>query len=178
MRVILHKDSFSSNFERYVDLNFIQGDYNTLCIHWGDDKNYNEWFAKFLKEDVASQMQIIHYYFLKYKDSKDALEAENGKIISHIFSQNKSILNDFISSWFFEELTDFGELNLDLENLENEISHRIESVDGSLIALEFKDGSAIQFLDGDDTLGGVYIEEYRYESLVYQLKKIVEIFRI
>ncbi|SRX73359.1 hypothetical protein [Aequorivita antarctica] len=177
MRVILYRDSSDRDFERYVDLEFFQKDYNTLCIHWGDDKTYDEWFARFLEEDITSQMQTLHFLFLKYRESKDGLESYNGTIISRIFCKNNTIISDFISKWFYDELIDFEELDLDWKNLEDEISQRIESVDGSIIALEFEDGSAIQFLDGDDTLEAVYIEEYRYDSLVKEMAEIIKIFK-
>lgn len=145
-----------------------------LCVFRNEKETYEEWFEKFLKEDLGSQMISINFYLLEYKNLKDDFIEIYGNKLNKIISENFEFFSDFDSTWFDDDVPFFKGLHLSWDGLEDEIKQTEKNDDGTLKTVEFNDGSIIKFLDEDDSIKSFYVAEEEYEDLVDGIENLIK----
>ena len=172
MRKINYKEKITDQYHTYIDIGACEKHYDFLPLYEEEVITYNNWYLDFIKYPLGVQMLTLHYYLLQFNSDGFIPETLNKKIIENI-----DFLNRFNKTWFEEDAPFFKGLDLNWEDINDEISEKIENKEGVISEVYFKDGSSLCFLDEDDTIQSFYVKEKDFEILKNEFDTILEILK-
>ena len=173
MRKIFYRKSKETDYEFYIDIGGCEKHYDIIPLFKEDCHSYKEWYENiFLMEELGTQILILHYYLLKINNN-DILPNE----LKIRLTKNLDLFNKFNKKWFDIDAPFFNSLDLNFDSIEEEIKSFKEDENQIKTEVEFNDGSAIKFLDGDDNIKSFYVTEKEYEELSFEIVNILKMLK-
>ena len=166
---IKYKDSFSDDYEIYIDIGACEKHYNFLPLFDENKISYNEWYQQFRNQLMGVQMLTLHFYLLDYQNDNYIPPELKLKL-----SQNISLIKDFIFEWFDSDHPSFQGLDLNWEGVEEKIITIKEDEYENRIEIELDDGSRIKFFKGEDTIKSFFVPEENYPEMAKRMSQILE----
>ena len=172
-RKILYRKSKETEYKFYIDIGGCEKHYDISPLFKEDCHTYKEWYENILlMEELGTQILILHYYLLKINNN-DILPNE----LKIRLTKNLDLFNKFNKKWFDIDAPFFSSLDLNFENIEEGIKKYKEDENQIKTEVEFNDGSAIKFLDGDDNIKSFYVTENEYNEINFEIVNILKMLK-